>query len=112
MLTLMTDVGTVLVALADPTRRAILERVRERPRSVNDIAKSVPVTRSAVSQHLRVLHDAGLLRSQRRGRENFYGLELRGLVALRTYLEGFWADVLGAFQAAAVAEAKANRGRS
>ena len=107
----MSDVGAVLVALADPTRRAILERVRERPRSVNDIAKTVTVTRSAVSQHLRVLQDAGLLRSQRRGRENFYGLELRGLVALRSYVESFWTDVLGAFQAAAVAEAKAQKGK-
>jgi DNA-binding transcriptional ArsR family regulator len=107
----MSDVGAVLVALADPTRRAILERVRERPRSVNDIAKTVTVTRSAVSQHLRVLRDAGLLRSQRRGRENFYGLELRGLVALRSYVESFWTDVLGAFQAAAVAEAKAQKGK-
>ena len=107
----MSDVGAVLVALADPTRRAILERVRERPRSVNDIAKTVTVTRSAVSQHLRVLQDAGLLRSQRRGRENFYGLELRGLVALRSYVESFWTDVLGAFQAAAVADAKAQKGK-
>jgi DNA-binding transcriptional ArsR family regulator len=112
MLTFMSDVGPVLVALADPTRRAILERVREHPRSVTDIAKTVTVTRSAVSQHLRVLEDAGLLRSQRRGRENFYGVEVRGLIALRNYIEGFWTDVLGAFQAAAIAEAKAQKARS
>jgi DNA-binding transcriptional ArsR family regulator len=108
----MSDVGTVLVALADPTRRAILERVRERPRSVTDIASTVSVSRPAVSQHLRVLEQAGLLRSHRSGRQNFYGLELRGLVALRTYVESFWSDVLGAFQAAAVVEARTRKGRN
>ena len=108
----MSDVGSVLVALADPTRRAILERVRERPRSVTEIASTVTVTRSAVSQHLRVLQDAGLLGSHRRGRQNFYGLDLRGFVVLRSYIESFWTDVLGAFQAAAVTEAKARKTRN
>jgi DNA-binding transcriptional ArsR family regulator len=112
MLTGMNDVGAVLVALADPTRRDILDRVRERPRSVSEIASTITVTRSAVSQHLRVLQDAGLLSSRRRGRQNFYALDLRGLVTLRTYVEGFWTDVLGAFQAAAVAEAKARKVRN
>lgn len=105
----MNTVGPVLVALADPTRRAILERVRERPRSVTEIASAFSVSRPAVSQHLRVLVDAGLLQSHRNGRENIYGLELRGLLALRRYLESFWDDVLGAFQAAAVAESKRRR---
>jgi DNA-binding transcriptional ArsR family regulator len=108
----MSDVGTVLNALADPTRREILERVRERPRAVTDIASTLSVSRPAVSQHLRVLRDAGLLRSHRSGRENFYGLEVKGLIALRTYVESFWSDVLGAFQAAAVVEAKTRKGRN
>jgi DNA-binding transcriptional ArsR family regulator len=108
----MDTVGPVFLALADPTRRAILERVRERPRSVNDIASAFSVTRPAVSQHLRILLDAGLVRSHRSGRQNFYGLELRGLAAVRAYVESFWDDVLGAFQAAAVAEAKSRRARS
>lgn len=100
------SVGPVLAALADPTRRAILESIRGGPRSVADIASDFDVSRPAVSQHLRVLEDAGLLLRQRSGRQNFYGLDLRGLVALRTYVEGFWDDVLGRFQAAAIAESK------
>ena len=101
----------MFLALADPTRRAILERVREQPRSVTDIASTFSVTRPAVSQHLRVLQDAGLVRSHRSGRQNYYGLELRGLAAARAYLESFWADVLGAFQVAAIAEAQEHRRR-
>jgi DNA-binding transcriptional ArsR family regulator len=97
-------VGSVLSALADPTRRAILESVRGGPRSVNDIAGDFDVSRPAVSQHLRVLEEAALLRSHRSGRQNFYSLDLRGLTLLRSYVEGYWEDVLGAFQAAAVLE--------
>jgi DNA-binding transcriptional ArsR family regulator len=100
------EVGSVLAALADPTRRAILESVRSEPRSVSDIASDFDVSRPAVSQHLRVLEDAGLLRSHRSGRQNFYGLDLRGLTLLRTYVESYWGDVLGAFQAAAVRESR------
>lgn len=96
----------VLSALADPTRKAILESVRHGPRSVGDIAGSFQVSRPAVSQHLRVLTKAQLVRPHRSGRNNFYGLDLRGLTVLRTYVESFWDDVLGAFQAAAVVESK------
>jgi DNA-binding transcriptional ArsR family regulator len=96
------SVGSVLSALADPTRRAILESVRRGPRSVNDIAGDFEVSRPAVSQHLRVLEEAALLRSHRSGRQNFYSLDLRGLTQLRSYVESYWEDVLGAFQAAAV----------
>jgi DNA-binding transcriptional ArsR family regulator len=105
----MTQVDSVFAALSDRTRRGILECVRKQPRSVSDIAGRFSVTRPAVSQHLRILQDAGLVRSQRRGRENYYGLELRGLVAAREYIEGFWKDVLTAFQAAAVQEADLRR---
>ncbi|HEX4445315.1 MAG TPA: metalloregulator ArsR/SmtB family transcription factor [Polyangiaceae bacterium] len=105
-------IDRILVALAEPTRRAILEAVRERPRSVTDIATDFDVSRPAVSQHLRVLSDAGLLRSQRSGRHNFYALDLRGLATLRAYIEGFWDHVLNDFRTAAVAEAKKKRTRS
>jgi DNA-binding transcriptional ArsR family regulator len=105
------QVNTVLAALADPTRRAILESVRVGPRSVVDIASDFEVSRPAVSQHLRVLQDAGLLRSQRSGRQNFYSLDLRGLHALRSYVESFWDDVLGAFSAAASRESDNPRRR-
>jgi DNA-binding transcriptional ArsR family regulator len=105
-------IDRILVALAEPTRRAILEAVRDRPRSVSDIATDFDVSRPAVSQHLRVLSDAGLLRSQRSGRQNFYALDLRGLATLRAYIEGFWEHVLGDFRTAALAEAKKKRTRS
>ncbi|AKF11799.1 ArsR/SmtB family transcription factor [Sandaracinus amylolyticus] len=101
------DVGTVIAAIADPTRRAILESVRHGPRSVGDIATDFDVSRPAVSQHLRVLVDAQLVRPQRSGRHNFYGLDLRGLTLLRGYIEGYWDDVLTAFQNAAIAESEA-----
>lgn len=105
------DVGSVLSALADPTRRAILESVRGGPRSVSDIAADFAVSRPAVSQHLRVLEDAALLRSHRSGRHNFYSLDLRGLTQLRSYVEGYWEDVLGAFQAVAVREMRKSKER-
>ncbi len=107
----MDRVGIVLSALSDPTRRKILETVRKRPHSVSEIAKDFDVSRPAVSQHLRILQDAGLVICQPSGRQNFYGLDLRGLVALRAYVEGFWDDVLGAFQRAAIAEAKKKKSR-
>ncbi|HEX6244710.1 MAG TPA: metalloregulator ArsR/SmtB family transcription factor [Polyangiales bacterium] len=99
------DVGTVFSALSDPTRRAILESVRRGPRAVGDIASDFRISRPAVSQHLRVLSDAQLVRQHRSGRNNFYTLDFTGLSALRGYLEGFWSDVLNAFQAAAIAQA-------
>ena len=98
------QVASVLSALADPTRRAILEAVRLGPRSVGDIAGDFQVSRPAVSQHLRVLMDAELVRPHRSGRQNYYGLDLKGLTLLRTYLETFWDDVLGAFHSAALLE--------
>lgn len=105
------EIDAVLVALADPTRRAILESVRRGPRSVGDIAGSFSVSRPAVSQHLRVLAEARLVRAHKTGRNNFYALDLHGLALLRTYVEGYWDDVLGAFQAAAIREStKTERG--
>lgn len=100
------EAGTVLAALADPTRRAILESVRQGPRSVTDIAADFDVSRPAVSQHLRVLTEARLLRQQKSGRHNYYTLDMTGLTVLRNYLESFWTDVLTAFHNAAVIESK------
>ena len=93
------------MALADPTRRAILQRLRAQPRAVAEIASDFEVSRPAVSQHIKVLQDAGLLRCHRSGRQNFYALDLRGITVLRGYVESFWDDVLGAFQAAAIEQA-------
>jgi len=90
-----------LQALADPTRRAILEQLRQGPSPVGRLAAKVPVSRPAVSQHLRVLKGAGLVRERRMGTRRVYSVELRGLVELREYLDGFWEDVLQAFKAEA-----------
>ena len=88
-------------ALADPTRREVFERLRRGPQSVGRLAEGMPVTRPAVSQHLRVLKNAGLVREERVGTRRVYSVELNGLAELRRYLDGFWEDVLGAFKAEA-----------
>ena len=88
-------------ALGDPTRRTVFELLREGPRSVGDLAGGLPVSRPAVSQHLRVLKDAGLVRERRQGTRNFYSVNGEGLAELREYFEGFWDEALAAFKAAA-----------
>ena len=93
--------GSAQVALADPTRRAVFDRLRRGPRSVAEIAGGLPVSRPAVSQHLRALKDARLVRFERRGTQNLYAVNPAGLAALRTYLDSFWDDVLAQFALAA-----------
>jgi DNA-binding transcriptional ArsR family regulator len=88
-------------ALGDPTRRSVFETLREGPRSVGDLAHGLPVSRPAVSQHLRVLEHAGLVRGRREGTRNFYSVNGDGLAELREYFEGFWDEALTAFKAAA-----------
>ena len=88
-------------ALGDPTRRRVFELLREGPRPVGELAAQLPVSRPAVSQHLAVLRDAGLVVDQRDGRRNLYRIDPNGLAALRTDLESMWDDVLGAFADAA-----------
>ena len=87
-----------LTALADPTRRSVFENLREGPRSVGELARGLPVSRPAVSQHLRVLERAGLVRARRDGTRNFYSVNGDGLAELREYFEGFWDDALAAFR--------------
>lgn len=89
---------TALQALADPTRREVFERLRDGPSPVGELAARLPVTRPAVSQHLKVLKDAGLVRERKAGTRRIYSVELAGLTELRRYLETFWTDVLDAFQ--------------
>jgi DNA-binding transcriptional ArsR family regulator len=91
----------VLDALGDPTRRQVLELLRTGPRAVGDLAADLPVSRPAVSQHLRVLKGAGLVRERRDGTRHLYRIDPAGLAALRTYLETFWDDALAAFADAA-----------
>ena len=93
-----------LTALADPTRRSVFETLREGPRSVGDLARGLPVSRPAVSQHLRVLKRAGLVRERRVGTRNFYSVDSDGLAELRDYFEGFWDEALAAFKEAAERE--------
>ncbi len=95
-----------LTALGDPTRQAIFERLREGPLPVGEIARGLPVSRPAVSQHLRVLKEAGLVHERREGTRHYYGVDGDGLAALREYLEGFWNDALEAFKAAAERDEK------
>jgi DNA-binding transcriptional ArsR family regulator len=97
----MTDPGTVLAALADPTRRAVIERVRRRPASVAEIARGLPVSRPAVSQHLAALKRARLVSERKDGRRRAYRLDPEGLGPLREYVERLWDDVLAAYAAAA-----------
>src|SRR5829696_6109466 len=83
-------------ALGDPTRRAIFERLADRPRAVGEL----PVSRPAVSQHLKVLKDAHLVVDQRVGTRRIYQLDLDGLAALRGYLDHFWDQALAGYKAA------------
>jgi DNA-binding transcriptional ArsR family regulator len=90
-----------LGVLGDPTRRAILERLRGGPLAVAEIAQDLPISRPAVSQHLRVLKEAGLVSERRSGTRRLYRLDLNGLAALRAYLDSFWEEALAAFKLAA-----------
>jgi DNA-binding transcriptional ArsR family regulator len=88
-------------ALADPTRRAIFELIARRPASVGELAADMPVSRPAVSQHLKVLKDAGLVIDRPQGSRRIYELDPAGVGALRAYLDRFWDQSLAAFKAAA-----------
>ena len=88
-------------ALGDPTRRAIFEQLRRGPRAVGEIADELPVSRPAVSQHLRVLKQAGLVKERRDGTRRLYRLDPDGLGELRDYFDDFWSEALAAFKAAA-----------
>lgn len=89
-----------LAALADPTRRQIFERLARKPLSVGAIADDLPVSRPAVSQHLRVLKDAGLVVDERAGTKRVYRIDPRGIEAMRKYLDRLWDRALAAFKAA------------
>lgn len=88
-----------LSALAEPTRRHIFETISMSPQSVGSVAKELPISRPAVSQHLKVLVDANLLSAEKRGTQNIYRTNPQGLTELREYLDGFWDEVLDSFAA-------------
>src|SRR5262245_43977286 len=111
LLTLPMAYQDALLALADPTRRSILQRLRRGPLAVGKIAAHLPVSRPAVSQHLRVLEGARLVNVRRDGTRRLYAIEAAGLEELRRYLEGVWDDVLRSFGREAAAAARARRRR-
>jgi DNA-binding transcriptional ArsR family regulator len=86
------------IALGDPTRRAIFEHLAERPRAVGELAGELPVSRPAVSQHLKVLKDAGLVTDQAAGTRRIYRLNPDGLAELRAQLDGFWNQALATYK--------------
>ena len=95
----MANTDRVFSALYDPTRRAVLERLRDGPRPVGEIARGLPVTRPAVSQHLRVLKEAGLVADRSEGTRRIYYIDPKGLGAMRAWLDQFWDSALAAFAA-------------
>jgi DNA-binding transcriptional ArsR family regulator len=87
-----------LSALADPTRRAVFERLGRGPAAVHEIAKDLPVSRPAVSQHLRVLKDANLVVDRPNGNRRIYQLNPAGIESIRAYFDRFWSDALESFK--------------
>jgi len=97
----MTNHAAVLTALADPTRRAIFERLARAPSAVGELARELPVSRPAVSQHLKVLKSAGLVADQAAGTRRVYSVDSAGVAAIREYFEQFWQQSLASFRTAA-----------
>jgi DNA-binding transcriptional ArsR family regulator len=101
--------STGLSALADPTRRAIFEHLAERPRPVGELAGELPVSRPAVSQHLKVLKEARLVTDRRVGTRRVYQVDPEGLRLLRGYLDHFWDQALAAYKTAVEQPAKESK---
>lgn len=100
------NAARALDALADSTRRAVFERVAASPAAVGEIAQGMPVSRPAVSQHLKVLKDAGLVTETAQGTRRIYRIDPRGIGAMRDWLDGFWNQALDEFKAYAEEEGK------
>jgi DNA-binding transcriptional ArsR family regulator len=98
-------------ALADRSRRRVFERLRAGPLSVGALAKGMPVSRPAVSQHLKVLKEAGLVTDHAQGTRRVYSIDPQGLAAVRSWLDQFWDDALAAFQAEAEQKPKTKKGK-
>jgi DNA-binding transcriptional ArsR family regulator len=95
----MANLSATFIALADPTRRAIFERLANAPSAVGELANELPVSRPAVSQHLKVLKDAGLVVDRADGTRRVYEIDPHGLGVLRAWLDRFWGAALDAFKA-------------
>lgn len=103
--------GNALAVLADPTRRQVFERLRAGPRPVNLLAAGLPVSRPAVSQHLKALKEAGLVEERSEGVRRIYSLRREGLLELRDWLDSFWGDALVAFKLEAERSHGAKKGK-
>ena len=108
----MTNAERAFAALTDPTRRTVFERLRSGPRSVGEIAGGLPVSRPAVSQHLKVLKEAGLVSDRSEGTRRIYHIDPQGLGAMRAWLDQFWDAALDGFKAAVEAEAAKSKKES
>ena len=104
--------GTALAALADPTRRRVFERLKSGPKPVGAIARGLPVSRPAVSQHLKTLKEAGLVADQPQGARRVYFIDPHGLGSLRRWLDQFWDEALAAFAAEIESESKEKKGKT
>jgi DNA-binding transcriptional ArsR family regulator len=102
---------SALTVLADPTRRLVFERLRRGPRPVNMLAAGLPVSRPAVSQHLKVLKQAGLVEERSEGVRRIYSVRREGLAELREWLDSFWDDALEAFRLEAESSHKPRRSK-
>ncbi len=102
--------ATAMDALGEPTRRSIFERLRRGPRSVGELAEGLPVSRPAVSQHLRVLKEASLVTDRREGTRRLYRLDPDGLAEVRAYFDDFWARALAQFKETAERPETGGRG--
>ena len=103
--------GNALTVLADPTRREVFERLRAGPLAVNVLAAGLPVSRPAVSQHLKSLKDAGLVEERSQGARRIYSMRREGLLELREWLDSFWGDALEAFKLEAEKSHKTRRSK-
>jgi DNA-binding transcriptional ArsR family regulator len=99
----------VFAALGDPTRRRVFELLRSGPRAVGELSEQLPVSRPAVSQHLRVLKEAGLVIERSEGARRLYSVQPEGVAELRAYLDRMWGGVLDSFKQAADSTARSSR---
>ena len=107
----MTNASELLDVMAEPTRRAILERLADCPSAVSDLARDMPITRSAVSQHLQILKSVGLVTDQAVGTRRVYRVDPDALAIIRAYFDSFWTRSLAAFRDAAQRPHQAGEGR-
>jgi DNA-binding transcriptional ArsR family regulator len=104
--------GEAFQALSDPNRRAIVELLRDGPRSVGELAAELPISRPAVSRHLRLLREAGLVAEESHGTRNIYRLHDEGIEAVHAYLVGVWGDAVARFRLVATNTRRAKTRRA